>query len=296
MIPNESFCPKCHTPVATGATDCLQCGINFVGYQHYLEHQHRPAIRHAEPRHAMTFAETKNGFLNSQNSVTVQQNEDMFRIVTGWQTRNRYVVLDQMGQSIAYIAERDTGILSTLSRQVLGPRRTLIVDVFNSSGEPIFQIKRPWFWFLSNLFVYSSTGRTIGSVLHRFTFFRPRYELKDAAESTFSYLESSILGANTLMDSIAGNRVFKSLSVQGDPNGGSISRIWKGLLNRALTAEDSYQIEFSPEWTEEQKLICLAASISIDLDFFDVDKGAMEKIKTFSPLGLLFGRSEDRDI
>lgn len=287
----NKLCPKCHAPVSEDASDCPKCGINFSGYQHYLEHHQKPAILPAHRIHHAVMASPQLDFLNSVSSVRVQQNEGLFRIITGWQTRNRYVVLDPLGQTIAYIAERDGGFLGTLSRQFLGPRRSLTIDVFNLEGQVIAQIKRPWFWFLSELTAYSPMNSVLGAVNHRFTFFKPRYELRDSTGRTFSYLESSVFGGETLVDSLAGNRKFTAVSPTGSTTGGSITRVWKGLLNRSLTSEDCYQVEFSPEWTSEQKLLVLGAAISIDLDFYENEKGLIHRVGEFSPLGILVGRS-----
>lgn len=293
-------CPKCHSPVSEGASDCPKCGINFSGYERYLAHHHpsepsqRPAIIPAQrPAHRAihaNFGTSSLDFLNSVSSVKVQQNEGLFRIVTGWQTRNRYVIIDPLGQTLGYIAERDTGFLSSVSRQFFGSRRSLTIDVFNLEGQPVAQIKRPWFWFFSELTTFNPQGSALGVVKYRFTFFKPKYELSDSQRQVFTYLESSILGGATLMDSIAGNRMFTAYSPMGGRTGGSITRTWKGLLNRALTAEDCYQVEFSPEWSAEQKITFLAASISIDLDFYENEKGLVHRAGELSPLGIIFGR------
>ena len=252
-------CPKCGS-VGQNPVSCEKCGINFSGYQHYLDHH--SAFR-------PTQSEFQLEALNRETQIIVQQKEDALRVVTGMQTRNHYVLLDSQSQVFAYLEERGSGLMSILSRIGFRSRRSLTIDISNLGQVPVAEISRPFYWFFSRLNVLDVHGVALGGVQKRFSFFRPTYDLLDSDGQCFARLRSSFFGGKDLKNILLGNRNFLVLDAHGLDLGASVTRVWNGLLNRTFTDEDTFSVEFPPEWSAQQKLILLSAAISIDFDSYE---------------------------
>ena len=231
-----------------------------MGYQHYLEHH--IAFRPVESAFQL---ET----LNHETKIIVQQKEDALRVVTGIQTLNHYVLLDSQSQIFAYLEERGNGMMSILARIGLRSRRSLTIDISDLGRIPVAQLSRPFYWLFSRLDVLDAHGVAIGGVQKRFSFFRPTYDLLDSEGRCFARLRSSFFGGKDLKNIFLGNRNFLVLDAHGLELGVSVTRVWNGLLNRTFTDEDTFSVEFPPQWSAQQKLILLSAAISIDFDSYE---------------------------
>ena len=290
-------CPKCGNTVSDAAQDCSHCGVNFLGYQRFVTHQ---AVEEPATSAVATPATVGGAMapsLAALDSVAVQQREDAFRIVTGWQTLNRYAILSMDGAMVGYIAERDQGFLAMIERNLMGPRRSLLIDVFDLQGRVIASFQRPMYFIYSKMSVTGPSGERMGQVSNTFALFKPNYELEDSRGLVFATLESSFLGGETMKDSLLGNRNFTVVSSNGEQRGGSITRSWNGVLNRIFTENDTYTTAFEPGWSLEKKLLLIAASINIDLNLYESEEGGrsglLSLISLDTVLNLFLGRKDD---
>ena len=254
-------CPKCSFE-SLSATECTNCGINFVGYNRYISHNlnnQAPAMTSGQQAH----------FLADRLELIIQQNEDDLRIFTGWQTCNHYTLKSSLGETLGYLAERKGGFANTLSRLFLRTHRPLIIDIANVQGDPIATLYRNFYWLFSELLVIDAQGNKIGAVCRRFGFFRKIYTLYQPAGVFFVALKSTLFGGRTVGEALVGNDSFGAVDASGADIGAGIHRKWNGALNRLFTDEDSFLVELNQEWSHDQKLVFLAASISIDFDFYE---------------------------
>ncbi|MDB5037275.1 MAG: hypothetical protein JWQ35_803 [Bacteriovoracaceae bacterium] len=262
----SQICPKCGFN-GSNSTECPQCGINFEGYRHFLQHQ--GAVASGVPAN-FSKSESKDLFsFDGIKDICVQQNEDAIRIFTGWPTCNHYSLMNFAGETIGYLAERKGGFWNFISRLFLGNRRPLVLDIIDLNGDLIANLNRPFFWFFSQLFVTNNRHQPVGSVGRRFGVFRNIYSLYRTNNFLFANLKSTIMGGRTIGDAILGNETFAAFDSEGRDTGACIAREWKGALTRIFTDEDSFIISFAANWTAEQKLVLLAAAISIDFDFYE---------------------------
>ncbi len=265
-------CPKCGFS-SPDHENCTKCGINFAGYRRFVEHNVPSSVMGQSLE-----------LLKDLATVFVKQHEDALRIVTGWQTRNNYTIEDGAGQVLGWIGERADGVMGFFGRQFLRNRRPLNIDIFDAAGKHVAQIHRPYFWFFSDLFLYapgenknSESARQIGRVERKFSFWMPKYNLYETGGRFFGSLRCPLMGAKTLGGAFLGDRsyiVFNSREVE---TAASIMRSWNGVKG-LFTDEDTYCVQLGTEFSSSQKLVILAAAISIDFDSYEKDKNLVGPI------------------
>jgi len=288
-------CPKCGFE-SPDPQNCTKCGINFEGYTKFLQHHSQPPVAASKaqmPAHA--FGASGLGFLKAATTLFVKQKEDTLRIVTGWQTLNHYSIMDSEGQTLALLADRDQGFFSMVSRHFFRNRRSLIIDIFDPSGTPMAQLTRPFFWFFSDMYVYDSSGiNFFGVVKRRFSFWLPEYDLCPPQGLPFGHLKCPFIGGATILGAIAGNRNYEVYDPSGRKTGASIMRVWNGLM-RIFSDEDTYCVELAGNWTPEQKLVILAAAVTIDFDSFEGNKSLIAEGTSVAGVASMLGGNQNNN-
>lgn len=257
-------CPKCGH-VSNDRTECPACGIDFAGYARFLDHHNQEHRELPAPL----------AFVGSARALFVQQKEDLVRIFTGWQTRNHYVIANEAGEPLAYLAERDTSVLSTLTRLFLRQNRPFTIDLVDPTGVPILQLVRRFAWFFPRMDVIDpASGRILGFVQKRFALIRNFHHLCDGLGAPLGKLRSALFGGRTIGDALLGNQCYSLYDASDIDTGAFISRQWNGMLNRLFTDQDTFYVDLPAGLPALTKLLLLCASICIDFEAFESQSGA----------------------
>lgn len=207
-------------------------------------------------------------FFGSTHIILVHQIKELAEIIINWETANQYEILDSENKKIGFAAERTNGFFHRIVRNILRSHRPMTIDVMDNEGAPVLQGKRPFYFLFSNLYVFDSNNKQIGSVQTRFGFINRKYDLLDQMGNTFAKISSPRWRLWT----------FKIFNCAGEQKG-IISKKWGGILKEAFTDADKFAIDLSQySWSDHQKSIFLFATLSIDLDFFEDNSGSVTKI------------------
>ena len=191
--------------------------------------------------------------LQDYSNLTVRQEVEMLQVFTGFETRNRYRVLDPSGQDVLYAYEES----GTLSRLFLNAHRPLTLHIIDGNGQPVLTAKREFFWFFSHLHFSSPEGREMGSMQRRFKWINRRFDLTDA-EGSLLHVDGPIFRPHTFWFRHSGGDLAK------------ITKRWSGLSREAFSVADNFEVEFSdPSTPESMRWLILGAAFAIDLDFFE---------------------------
>lgn len=210
-----------------------------------------------------------NTIFKDHRYIVVQQIKEMLEIMINWETGNKYEIQDEHGQGIGYAAEKSGGIFHKILRNLFRSHRHMIIDVWDSQKQHLYKGIRPFYFFFSDLKVFSGQRKFVGEIVTRFGILKRKYDLKDARGRVFARIESPRwrLWTFTIFD-------------RTERKAGVITKKWKGILQEAFTDADKFIVELhrSP-WTDEQKAILLYACLSIDLDFFEDNSGSVFNIR-----------------
>lgn len=195
-------------------------------------------------------------FFDGLTQAYVHQMREWTEIITGFETRNKYKILDEKGTELGFIAEQRQGLLNTLFRFMLRSHRPMHIKVWNHLRSEVLDIERPFYWLFSDMQI-ESEKQVIGHVRQRFSFIYKKYDLIDRSGKPFAFVRAPFWRLWT----------FPILDFHNQEKG-VITKKWGGFMREVFTDEDKFKVEFK-SFNSEQKAIIFAAAISIDLDYFE---------------------------
>ena len=95
-------CPKCGYSANVGFSDCPSCGVIVSKFLQQKEHEKRESSE----------MESSMGTLANVDALKIQQQKEWGEILTGFETRNKYTIMDSRGNRI-FLAEEESGSVST---------------------------------------------------------------------------------------------------------------------------------------------------------------------------------------
>lgn len=201
-------------------------------------------------------------FLQSMKQPTsklvIRQRRELAELV-GFETRNKYEINDESGQAIAFCAEQQKGLLGMLVRQFLGHWRTFELHFFAPDRSVVLQAKHPFRWFFQALEITGPLGQPVGRLEQRFGLLTKKFDLHDPSGQVKFTMRSGLLSFWT----------FPITDYRGSVVA-TIRKKWSGGLREIFTDADNFQLEFSsPALTMEDRQLILAASVFIDLQYFE---------------------------
>ena len=79
--------------------------------------------------------------LKSLNSLFISQKREWLEILTTFECKNKYVILDEYKEKLYYAAEKGG---SALSRYFLNMMRPFTIEVLDADNQVILSVKRPY--------------------------------------------------------------------------------------------------------------------------------------------------------
>lgn len=201
--------------------------------------------------------------ITNSNQFMIKQKKEWLEILSGFETKNNYLIYNSKSEQLGFISELGSGFLKILSRLFLRSHRPFKIRISNNEGLELLTVRRPFFWFFSDLFV-EYQGKKYGSIHRRFSIIFKTYSILDPFGTEIFQIKSPIwrLWTFPILNKM-GNRV------------GVITKKWQGVLKEVFTDADAFYIDlYAPELTSEQKILLLVSGISIDFDFFEQNQGS----------------------
>ncbi len=244
-------CPKCGYTSDTGFADCPGCGV-IVSKFLELEKEQKEYDRQES-------SETKSSLtsLADAEALKIQQRKEWGEILSGFETRNKYNIMDSWGNQILE-AEEEGGSLATIfTRFLLTHLRPFTISIFSPGGNELFVFKRPFRFFFHEIDICKPNGMVLGKVVRRFSILRRVYAVLDRHEREIYQLFGPILKPWTFF-------------IQKDEQQlGKIVKKWSGLAKEAFTDADNFGINFPKGIDTEQKAIFLGAVFLVDFVHFE---------------------------
>ncbi|KAI0319794.1 Scramblase-domain-containing protein [Amylostereum chailletii] len=96
--------------------------------------------------------------LLKNNSLVVTRQLEMLNIFIGFEQTNKYTITNAEGERLGFIVEEPHGLLASIGRQIFRTHRPFRAIVMDQDGVthtlvPILQIRRPFDWINSRMFV-----------------------------------------------------------------------------------------------------------------------------------------------
>ncbi len=201
-------------------------------------------------------------FIKKSDAFIIQQKKEWIEIFSGFETKNKYQILDEQKNELGFIIEQGSGILHTLKRIFLRSHRPFEIIVMDNSGEKLLQFNRRFFWFFSDLNIQLE-NKKYGSIHRRFSLFSKVYSVLDSSEREIFRVKSPFWR-------IWSFPIFNNMN----QNVGIITKKWQGFVKEVFTDSDGYLIKLNNSLTPEQKVLLFSCGISIDFDYFENNQGS----------------------
>lgn len=191
-------------------------------------------------------------------ALVIRQLETRTELFFNVESTNAYRIMTPGGQEVGYAAETETGLLGTVTRNLLGTARSFVMGIRLHTTPNDMWIKRHFTLLFSRLQVADGPD-VVGQVRRRFSLLRRRYDLEP------------YYGGHRVLRIVG--PIFKPWTfnvMDGERQVGSIKKKWSGLFREAFTREDHFTIAFEdPSLSGVHRMLIVAAAISIDMDHFE---------------------------
>ncbi len=199
--------------------------------------------------------------ISNYKKLLVHQTFEAFELL-GFETRNKYQVLDENQNQIAFAAEQQKGLMGFIARSFLGHWRKFDIKFFDMSKSQFMSAHHPFRFFFQRLEVKNNSGQLIGALQQRFSIFSKKFDLLDGRGRRVMKMRSPIW------------KIWTFPFYINDREVGRIEKKWSGIMSEAFTDKDKFLINYaSSSITEEQKMVILASAVFIDLQYFEKKAG-----------------------
>ncbi|KAF8478652.1 Scramblase-domain-containing protein [Russula ochroleuca] len=243
--------------------------------------------------------------LLQNNSLVVTRQFEMLNVFVGFEQTNKYVISNNAGETLGFIAEEPRGLLTSLSRQLLRTHRPFRAMIMDRDGTPVLWIRRPFAWINSRMYVqrlkdwHEPVVDTFAEAQQLWHLWRRRYDLflRDAPEPILSKPgepqpepELDRFAQFAKIDEGFWAWQFTLRGSRGEELA-SISRAFRGFGREIFTdtgklsTSRQYTVSFSPlppsaedntprepivmrELSLQERALVLAMAVNVDFDYF----------------------------
>ena len=190
-------------------------------------------------------------------SLIVRQRKELVELF-GFETRNKYEILNPDGGQIGFAAEQQKGWFGFLIRQLVGHWRTFDIVIFDLARQEVLRAHHPFRFYFQRLDVTDSQGHRVGSIEKRFSILSKKFEFFDEYGKVRMSVKSPIWRIWTFPVMAGGEQVAK------------LSKRWGGILTEVFTDADRFEIEYlSTQLSKNDRILLLVAALFVDLHYFE---------------------------
>jgi uncharacterized protein YxjI len=192
--------------------------------------------------------------LRSINALIVSQRKEWGEILSGFETKNKYIIMDSSGREL-YAAVEEGG--SMILRWLLKALRPFEINVYTLERNLILALKRPFRFYFHEMDILDAHGHKLGTIQRRFSILRRVYSVLNRSGQEVFQLFGPILHPWTF-------------EIRKDDNEyGKITKKWSGLLKEGFTDADTFGVSFPAAWDVSVKSLFLGAVFLIDFVHFE---------------------------
>lgn len=201
--------------------------------------------------------------VDGRRTILVRQTKEWGEILLGFESRNRFDLLDpESGEVVGHAAEQGKGFGTVLLRNLFGRCRQASIHVYDRDGGEIGRGEKPFRLYFHRMEAFAG-GRKIGAIQRRFAWISRRFVIEDSAGNEVLQIESPWLRVWTFKLMFQGQEI------------GRISKEWGGFGRELFTDADTFGVDFgtAPLPSEVRQLLVIATFL-IDFTCFENNSGS----------------------
>ena len=209
-------------------------------------------------------------YLTQIDQILVHQQIELWELVTNYQTANRYVVKNTLGQQIYFAAENSDPCM----RQCCTINRPFQLQILDNANNEVIRMERPFscstnfccIWCPQTMEVQAPIGQVAGYVRQNVSCWNPSFSIQDAEEREVLHMSGSM--AAICCRGCYGDIDFELTTLDGT-SVGKVSKQWGGLAKEYFTTADNFGIKFPMDLDVKMKAVVMGACFLIDFVFFE---------------------------
>jgi len=191
------------------------------------------------------------------NKIFVRQIHEIAEWL-GFETRNKYQILDENKREIGFAAEQQKGILGFIFRQYLGHWRKFDVHFFNTQRQLVMVGHHPFRWFFERIELRTAQGQNMGAIQKRFAIFSKKFDVENERGQIILEVSSPIW------------KIWTFSFMRRGKKAAEVKKKWSGLFSEGFTDRDNFMVEFmDPSLTDIEKHVVVASAVFVDLLYFE---------------------------
>lgn len=206
-------------------------------------------------------------YLTQIDQLLIHQKIELAEAILGWESNNKYLVKNTLGQQVFYVAEEN----DCCTRICWGPLRSFVLHIQDNMGQEVITLTRPLRCgsclcpcCLQELEVQSPPGNPIGYVVQNWHSYLPKFTIQNENRQDVLKVVGPCCTFRCCSDVD-----FEVLSLDEMSCLGRISKQWTGYLQEAFTDADNFGIQFPMDLDVKIKAVLLGACFLIDFMFFE---------------------------
>ena len=194
--------------------------------------------------------------LQQTNAVLVRQRWEAAEFL-GFETRNKYDIVNTQGRVIAHAAEDQKGMLGFLMRQFLGHWRRFDIVLYDAQRRLTAVGSHPFRFIFHRLEVRDANGQFLGALEQRWAWFSKEFDVTDA-QGRFLMRMSSPLW-----------RPWTFPFTRGSTEVAKVTKKWAGIFAEAFSDKEQFAVQFQDaRLTAQERLLLTYCAIFDDLMYF----------------------------
>lgn len=209
-------------------------------------------------------------YLAEIDQLLIHQQIELFELITGFETKNKYMIRNTLGQSVFYAGEES----GCCNRQCMGPLRAFDLNFYDHYGNVVMHMYRPLRCAccccpccLQTIEVSAPPGNVIGSIHQNWSVLFPRFSIKDATGTTLMKIHGPFLTMSCRCKDVD----FKIKSPNGKMDIGKVTKQWSGFVQEAFTDTDNFSVTFPMDMDITAKALLLASVFLIDFMYYETN-------------------------
>nr|XP_034327747.1 phospholipid scramblase 1-like isoform X5 [Crassostrea gigas]XP_034327750.1 phospholipid scramblase 1-like isoform X5 [Crassostrea gigas] len=206
-------------------------------------------------------------YLAQVDQLLIKQKVEALEAFTGFETNNKYEILNSLGQRIFHAVE-DT---CCCTRNCCGASRPFDMKILNNQNHEVIHLSRPLrcssCWCpccLQKVTVEAPPGKVAGYVCQSWSLCKPRMRIENAEGETVLRIKGPCCQLN-----ICGDIEFDVYAPDEETYVGRVTKQWSGLGKELFTDADNFGISFPLDLDVNVKATLLGAVFLLDFMFFE---------------------------
>lgn len=237
-----------------------------------------PDVQWMAPPPEMTGVPPGLEYLTQIDQLVCCQQVELVEAITGFQTKNRFRILNSMGQQVYFAKEEST----CAQRQFCGPSRGFEFNITDNNGQNVLKLIRKFkccggcCWCADRdscayeLEVLSPvTGDTLGYVRQAKYCCDPRIHILSAERTVVGIIKGQCCMCHCPK---CKDIEFPLYTPDGSMAFGKISKQWTGAVKEIFTQADNFSVTFPMDLDVNTKATIFGATFLVDMMFFEEDK------------------------